>query len=70
VISGVSGAPAHSTSCTDGSNWLAAASRCRSPFCRVIRPTKMADGRLGSIPYLARTFGPGVGWYSEVSMPL
>ena len=39
--SGVSGAPAHSTSCTDGSSAAAARSSTGSPFCRVTRPTKI-----------------------------
>ena len=43
--SGVSGAPAHSTSCTPAGSVRAARSRCGSPFCRVIRPTKMTYGR-------------------------
>jgi len=42
AISGVSGEPAHRTSWTPGARSRAAASRCRSPFCRVIRPTNRA----------------------------
>ena len=45
AISGVSGAPAHSTSCTSGANRCAAATRCATPFCRVIRPTNATIGR-------------------------
>ena len=48
--SGVSGAPAHSTSWTSGSRWAAARSSTGTPFCRVIRPTNTTDGRLGSTP--------------------
>src|SRR6185312_1292828 len=50
-ISGVSGAPAQSTSCASGTKSRAAASRCPTPFCRVIRPTKTTYGRSGSTPY-------------------
>lgn len=39
-ISGVSGAPAHSTNCARGSSARAARSRWGTPFCRVTRPTK------------------------------
>ena len=58
AISGVSGAPAHSTSCTSGANWCAAATRCATPFCRVIRPTNATIGRVGSTPSSASTDSP------------
>ena len=59
AISGVSGAPAHSTSCPGRS--AAARSRCLSPFCRVIRPTKTAYGTSGSTPCRRSTSGSSVG---------
>ncbi len=55
AISGVSGAPAHSTSCISGANWWAAATRCATPFCRVIRPTNATIGRVGSTPSSSST---------------
>jgi hypothetical protein len=39
--SGVSAAPAHSTSWASGSSLAAARSSTGTPFCLVIRPTKM-----------------------------
>ena len=54
MISGVSGAPAHSTSWTSGGSSAAARSRYGRPFCRVIRPTKTTAGRSGSMPCRAR----------------
>ena len=39
--SGVSACPAHSTSCAAGSSCAAARSSTGTPFCRVIRPTKI-----------------------------
>ena len=39
--SGVSAAPAQSTSCATGSSAAAARSSTGRPFCLVIRPTKM-----------------------------
>ena len=45
AISGVSGAPAHSTNCTSGPKRCAAASRWATPFCLVIRPTNATIGR-------------------------
>ena len=68
--SGVSAAPAHSTSCADGSSVAAARSSAGTPFCRVIRPTKMTYGRDGSMSCLSRTSVPGSGAYCAVSMPL
>ena len=50
AISGVSGAPAHSTSWTPGSKWWVAAIRWPTPFCRVIRPTNDAIGAFRSTP--------------------
>ena len=73
AISGVSGAPAHNTSCTSGANWCAAATRCATPFCRVIRPTNATIGRLGSTPSSASTDSPGsgsAGYQTSVSIPL
>ena len=55
MICGVSGAPAHSTSCTSGGSSSAARSRYGRPFCRVMRPTKTTDGLDGSIPSSARS---------------
>jgi hypothetical protein len=49
-ISGVSGAPAHSTIWADGSMSRAASSRWGTPFCRVMRPTKTIEGLAGSMP--------------------
>jgi hypothetical protein len=48
--SGVSAAPAQSTSCADGSSRAAARSSTGTPFCRVIRPTNRTNGRPGSTP--------------------
>ncbi len=70
AISGVSGAPAHRINCTEGSKWAAAASRWASPFCRVIRPTKITDGRVGSIPKRSAIPVDSTGAYRDVSMPL
>ena len=39
AISGVSGAPAHSTNCIPLGRYFTASTRCTTPFCRVIRPT-------------------------------
>ena len=50
----MSGAPAHSTSCTSGGSSRQARRNSGSPFWRVIRPTKTTDGRSGSTP-CART---------------
>ena len=61
AISGVSGAPAHNTSWISGAKWWAAATRCATPFCRVIRPTKATIGRLRSTPSSASTESPGCG---------
>ena len=72
-ISGVSGAPAHSTSCRSGSMWWAAAIRWRTPFCRVMRPTNTAMGRDGSTPMSVRTdveSAASTGCHVWVSMPL
>ena len=68
--SGVSAAPAQSTSCAAGSSMAAARSSTATPFCRVIRPTKITYGRSGSTPYLVSTSVSGSGAYSAVSMPL
>ena len=68
--SGVSGAPAHSTSCAEGSNERAASSRYSTPFWRVIRPTKTTDGWPGSTPWRSSTSVPGSGVYSSLSIPL
>ncbi len=48
--SGVSGCPAQSTSWAAGSMAAAARSSTGTPFCRVIRPTKITDGRATSTP--------------------
>ena len=69
-ISGVSGAPAHSTICTSGGSWATARRNSGSPFCRVIRPTKTTEGRSGSTPSSRTRSGFGVGRQSSVSMPL
>ncbi len=69
-ISGVSGEPAHSTTCTLRSKACAAASRWPTPFCRVIRPTKRAYGRSGSTPTRRTAPVPPSARYSSVSMPL
>ena len=66
---GVSAAPAQSTSWADGSSAAAARSSTGTPFCLVIRPTKMTYGRAGSIPCLASTDVSGSGAYSTVSIP-
>ena len=58
-ISGVSGAPAQSTSWPGRS--AAARSRCASPFWRVIRPTNTAYGTAGSTPCRSSTSVAGVG---------
>ncbi len=56
AISGVSGAPAHSTSWMSGIEVaVPRRARCRTPFCRVIRPTNAAIGRSGSTPSSAST---------------
>ena len=68
--SGVSGWPASSTSCAPGTRLAAARSSTGTPFCRVIRPTKMTAGRAGSTPWRPSTDVPGSGAYSAVSMPL
>ena len=68
--SAVSACPAHSTSWASGSSPAAARSSTGSPFCRVMRPTKMTYGLPGSTPYLASTSVPGSGAYSRVSIPL
>ncbi len=70
AISGVSGAPAQSTSWASGAKDRAARSRWTSPFCRVMRPTKTTYGLAGSMPCASRTPVPGSGAYSPVSMPL
>ena len=73
AISGVSGAPAHSTSWISGANWCAAATRCATPFCRVIRPTNATIGRVGSTPRSASTESSAsgsTGYQTSVSMPL
>ena len=62
AISGVSGAPAQSTSCTPGSKWCVAATKWPTPFCRVIRPTKDAIGALRSTPFSVSTERSSVGW--------
>ncbi len=54
MISGVSGAPAHSTSWTSAGRRSAARSRYGRPFWRVIRPTNTTEGRSGSSPRAAR----------------
>ena len=38
-----------------GANWCAAATRCATPFCRVIRPTNATIGPVGSTPSSAST---------------
>ena len=48
--SGVSGAPAQRTSWAAGSRARAASSRWGTPFWRVMRPTKITEGRSGSTP--------------------
>ena len=58
------------TSCADGSNDRAARRRYGSPFCRVIRPTKITYGRALSTPSADSTDVPGSGAYSAVSIPL
>ncbi len=68
--SAVSAAPAQSTSWADGSSADAARSSTGTPFCLVIRPTKITYGRDWSMPCLTRTSVPGSGAYSVVSMPL
>ena len=79
AISGVSGAPAHSTSCTPSSNWDAALIRWPTPFWRVMRPTKATIGRDGSTPSSSSTDQPlasldsshvGRGYQRPGSMPL
>ena len=70
AISGVSGAPAHSTSWAAGSIAAAASSRWASPFWRVMRPTNTTVGAAGSTPWRSRTSVPGSGRYSSASMPL
>jgi len=67
--SGVSGCPAHSTSCASGGRLAAARSRTGTPFCRVIRPTKITIGRDGSTPNRCRTPVLSFGAYSRVSIP-
>jgi hypothetical protein len=62
AISGVSGAPAHSTICADGSISCAAATRWPTPFCRVIRPTNTTLGRSGSTPFAVTASRAGSGW--------
>ncbi|SHY71552.1 Uncharacterised protein [Mycobacteroides abscessus subsp. abscessus] len=77
AISGVSGSPAHRISCASGENRCAAATRCASPFCRVIRPTNATIGRVRSTPSPAST-DPGwvnassgsTGYHEVVSIPL
>ena len=44
AIAGVSGAPAHSTTCTPGWKYLIALTRWMIPFCRVMRPTNSTNG--------------------------
>jgi hypothetical protein len=68
--SGVSGAPAASTSCAYGTSEAAARSSTGRPFCRVIRPTNSTYGRPRSTPCLASTPTAGSGTYSVVSTPL
>ena len=68
--SAVSAAPAQSTSCADGSSAAAARNSTGTPFCLVIRPTKMTYGRDRSIPCLSSTSVPKSGAYSAVSIPL
>ena len=58
AISGVSGAPASSTSWVSGSRCSAARTRWIRPFCRVIRPTKTTEGRSRSIPSWVTTSVP------------
>ncbi len=70
MISGVSGAPAHSTTCTSGGSSAQARRNSGSPFCRVIRPTKTTDGRSGSTPSSRTRSGFTIGVQSSVSMPL
>jgi hypothetical protein len=67
---GVSAAPAHSTSCANGSSAAAARSSTGSPFCRVMRPTNNTYGLSGCTPCFDSAATPGSGAYSEVSMPL
>ena len=69
-ISGVSGAPAHSTSWAPASTWRIASSRWATPFWRVMRPTKTIVGASGSMPWRSRTSVPASGAYSSVSIPL
>jgi hypothetical protein len=68
--SGVSAAPAHSTSCAAGSSMALARSSTGTPFCLVIRPTKITYGRPGSMPCLDSTPVSSSGAYSAVSIPL
>ncbi len=68
--SGVSACPAQSTSWADGSSSAAARSSTGTPFCRVIRPTKITYGRFWSMPCRSSTSVPGSGEYSAVSIPL
>ena len=74
AISGVSGAPAHSTSCTSGEKRWAAATRWATPFCLVIRPTNATIGRAGSTPSSASTDSSApaasTGYQTSVSIPL
>ena len=60
AISGVSGAPAHSTTCVPAGRYLIASTRCVTPFCRVMRPTNNTYGRVGSTPYLSSASWCGV----------
>ena len=69
-ISGVSGAPAHSTIWTSGGSCATERRKCGRPFCRVIRPTKTTEGRSGSTPSSRTRAGAWIGAQSAVSMPL
>ena len=66
----LSGADAQSTSWAERSIRPAAASRCRRPFWRVIRPTNNTYGRSGSTPWRTRASVARFGAYSSVSTPL